>query len=134
MREKLVYLQKQYLKYTGGLIAQTIHPTMLTTSQILTLPYTQMQMLVLQIGELTMEYSRLEVSSIRQNYTILFWNSQQLSQIFIHAVKTKTFLHVRVIFNNVTAIAYVNNVGGIKSETDNNIGCRIWHFCIENKL
>ena len=93
-----------------------------------------MQMLVLQIGELTMEYSRLEVSSIRQNYTILFWNSQQLSQIFIHAVKTKTFLRVRVIFNNVTAIAYVNNVGGIKSETDNNIGFRIWNFCIENKL
>ena len=62
-----MYLQKQYLKYTGGLIALTIHPTMLTTSQILTLPYTQMQMLVLQIGELPMEYSRLEVSSIRQN-------------------------------------------------------------------
>ena len=62
-----MYLQKQYLKYTGGLIVLTIHPTMLTISQILTLPYTQMQMLVLQIGELPMEYSRLEVSSIRQN-------------------------------------------------------------------
>ena len=40
--EKLVYLQKQCLKYTGGLIALTIHPTILTTSQIMTLPDTQM--------------------------------------------------------------------------------------------
>ena len=63
--EKLVYLQKLYLKYTGGLIALTIHATILTTSQILTLPYTQM--LVLQVGELPMEYARLEVSGIRQN-------------------------------------------------------------------
>ena len=63
--EKLVYLQKQHLKYTGGLIALTNHATILTTSQILTLPYTQM--LFLQVGELPMEYSRLEVSGIRQN-------------------------------------------------------------------
>ena len=39
--EKLVYLQKQYLKYTGGLIALTVYATILTTSLILTLPYTQ---------------------------------------------------------------------------------------------
>ena len=38
--EKLVYLQKQYLTYTGGLIALTILATILTTSQILTLPHT----------------------------------------------------------------------------------------------
>ena len=37
--------------------------------------------------------------------------------------------------DNVTAIAYVNNMGGIiRSETGNNIACRIWHFCNENKL
>ena len=36
--------------------------------------------------------------------------------------------------DNVTAIAYVNNMGGIKSETCNNIACRIWNFCTENKL
>ena len=78
--EKLVYLQKQYLKYTGGLIALTIHATILTTSQILTLPYTQM--LFLQVGKLPMEYPRLEVSGIRQNWIILmFWDSKQLRQI-----------------------------------------------------
>ena len=36
--------------------------------------------------------------------------------------------------DNATAIAYINNVGGIKIETCNNIACRIWNFCIENKL
>ena len=45
--------------------------------------------------------------------------------------KDKNSLHVRVIFDNVIAIAYVNNMGGIKSETGNNIGCRIWNFCIK---
>ena len=36
--------------------------------------------------------------------------------------------------DNVTAIAYINNMGGIKSETCNNIAYRIWNFCLENKL
>ena len=38
LREKLVYLRKQYLRYTGGSITLTIHATILTTSRILTLP------------------------------------------------------------------------------------------------
>ena len=36
--------------------------------------------------------------------------------------------------DNVTAISYVSNMGGIKSETGNNIACRMWNFYIENKL
>ena len=54
MREKLVYLHEQCLKYTGGLIALAIHATILSTSQILALLYTQM--LVLQVSQLPMEY------------------------------------------------------------------------------
>ena len=53
LREKLVYLRKQYLRYTGGSITLTIHATILIASQFLTLPY--IQMLVLQVGELPME-------------------------------------------------------------------------------
>ena len=48
--------------------------------------------------------------------------------------KNKTFLHVRVMCDNVTAIAYINNMGGIKSGTCNNIACRICNCCTENKL
>ena len=48
--------------------------------------------------------------------------------------KNKSFLHVRVMWDNVTTIAYVNNMDSIKSETCNNIACSIWNFCIENKL
>ena len=36
--------------------------------------------------------------------------------------------------DSVTVIAYNNHMGGIKSETCNNIACRIWNFCAENKL
>ena len=36
--------------------------------------------------------------------------------------------------DNVTAIAYINNMGGIKSETCNNIAFRIWNFCTENNM
>ena len=36
--------------------------------------------------------------------------------------------------DNVTPIAYVNNMGDMKSETGNNIACRMWDFYIENKL
>ena len=36
--------------------------------------------------------------------------------------------------DSVTAIAYNNDMGGIKSETCNNIASRIWNFCTENKL
>ena len=36
--------------------------------------------------------------------------------------------------DTVTAIAYVNNMGGIKSETCNNITCRIWNFCIKKEF
>ena len=36
--------------------------------------------------------------------------------------------------DNVTAIANINNMGAIKSETCNNFAYRIWNFCTENKL
>ena len=39
--------------------------------------------------------------------------------------KHERTLHVRVIFYNKTAVAYVNNMGSIKSGTGNNIGNRI---------
>ena len=48
--------------------------------------------------------------------------------------KNKDFLHVRVICDNVTATSYVNNMTGMKSQTCNNIACRIWDFCTKNQL
>ena len=36
--------------------------------------------------------------------------------------------------DNVTAISYVNNMGSIKSQTFNDIACRIWDFCTKNQL
>ena len=36
--------------------------------------------------------------------------------------------------DNVTAISYVNNMGAMKSQTSNNIACRIWNFCAKNQL
>ena len=53
--------------------------------------------------------------------------------IYTHC-KNKSILYFRVMCDSVTAIAYNNDMGGIKSETCNNIACRIWNFCTENKL
>ena len=36
--------------------------------------------------------------------------------------------------DNVKTIAYINNMGGMKSQICNNIACRIWNFCTENNL
>ena len=49
-------------------------------------------------------------------------------------IYTYLTLHVRVKCDNVTGMDYVNNLGSIKSETGNNIDCKIWNFCTENKL
>ena len=46
-----------------------------------------------------------------------------LNKVFINTVKTKT---------SYMAELYVNNMGGIKSETLNNTACRIRTFWIEN--
>ena len=48
--------------------------------------------------------------------------------------KNKKILHVRVMCDNVTAIAYINKMRGVKNESCNNIACIIWNFCTENKL
>ena len=36
--------------------------------------------------------------------------------------------------DNLTVIDYINSKGGMKSETRNNITCKLQNFCIENKL
>ena len=132
MRKKLAYLQKQYLKYNGGLIALTIHPTMLTISQILILPYTDSD------ATLTNWWitSGIFPSGGLQHKAELDHIVSELTAVKpgIYAYcKDKSFLHVRVIFDNITAIAYINNMGGMKNKTGNNIGYRIWNFSIENK-
>ena len=40
------------------------------------------------------------------------------------------FNHVRFKLNNFTAIAYINYMGGTKSEDCNNIAVEIWQWCI----
>ena len=60
--------------------------------------------------------------------------SKAIDTVIYTYCKEKISVHVRVMCDNVTAIAYVNTMGGIKSEPGNNIACRIWNFCIENKF
>ena len=48
--------------------------------------------------------------------------------------KNKDFLHVRVMCDNATAISYVQIMGNMKSQTCNNITCKIWDFCTKNQL
>ena len=123
MRGKLVYLQKQYLRYIGGLITLTIHVTILHTDASLT------------------GWGITDGISPSRG----LWHKAELDHINVLELKpieigiytyckNKNFLLVRVLCDNVAAIACINKMGGIKSETCNNIACIIWNFCIENKL
>ena len=48
--------------------------------------------------------------------------------------KDGTYKQVRVMSDNTTATAYVNNKGGIKSPECNEIAYEIWHWCIQQIL
>ena len=52
-------------------------------------------------------------------------NVLELKTIKIYTYCNKDFLHVRVMCDNVAARSYVNNMGGMKSQTCNNVACRI---------
>ena len=43
--------------------------------------------------------------------------------------KRKKYKHVRVMSDNITAVSYVNNKGGIKSEFCNKIAKELWLWC-----
>jgi len=42
--------------------------------------------------------------------------------------------HVKIYSDNSTAVAYINNMGGVKSSSCNNVSGDIWEFCIENDI
>ena len=48
--------------------------------------------------------------------------------------KNRNFRHVRVMMDNITAIAYINKKGGCKSIKCNNIAKYIWVWCMEHNL
>ena len=92
-------------------------------------------MLVLQVGDLPMEYppSRgLWYKVELEHINVLELKAIQIG-IYTYC-NNKNFLDVRVMCDNVTAIAYISNVSGIIREICNNTACNIWNFCTKNKL
>ena len=80
-----------------------------------------------------MEYTCLKVSGIRQNFiNVLELKAIELG-IYTYC-QSKTFFHVTVMCDNVTAIVYINNICSVKSETCNNLACWMCSFYIENKF
>jgi len=65
-------------------------------------------------------------------------NELELTAIYFSLLSflknNKTYKHVRIMSDNATSIAYINNKGGCKSEYCNNMSQRIWEFCIERGL
>ena len=73
------------------------------------------------------------------------WHSSEIDNInvlelkaieigIITYYKKRCFRHIRIMCDNITAISYINNMGGIKSKTCNNIAINIWNFAVENKF
>ena len=59
-------------------------------------------------------------------------NVLELKAIFIRVLtycKGKNYKHVREMSDNITAVSYVNNKEGIKSEFCNEIGKELWVWC-----
>ena len=46
----------------------------------------------------------------------------------------KENITVKLQMDNTTAIAYVNNMGGVKSEELNVLARGIWEFCVERNI
>ena len=64
-------------------------------------------------------------------------NVLELKAIFIGALtyyKGKNYKHVRVMSDNITAVSYVNNNGGIKSEFCNEIAKELWVWCTSQNM
>lgn len=64
-------------------------------------------------------------------------NSLELLAIF-NALKafckTLSNVHVKVFSDNSSAIAYVNNMGGIKSQEMNELALKLWFWCIDRNI
>ena len=64
-------------------------------------------------------------------------NVLELKPIFIGVQtysKGKNYKHVRVMSDNITAVSYVNNKGGIKSVFCNKIAKEVWVWCTSQNM
>ena len=43
-------------------------------------------------------------------------------------------IHVRLKLDNTTAVSYINNMGGIRSEPLNTLAKEIWHWCMSREI
>ena len=56
------------------------------------------------------------------------------------ALATKTFtkgrknIHVLLRMDNTTAIAYINRMGGTRSQTLSQAACDLWHWCLQQGI
>ena len=85
---------------------------------------------ILQVGVSSMVYSHPVDSSHKFELEHINVSELKVIKIGIYTYcKNKGFLHVRVMYNNITAVSYVNNIRAMKFQTCNNIVWRIWDFC-----
>ena len=78
------------------------------------------------------------------------WNTEELNRAADNAINylemqaaylaIKSFckqmqnVHVRMRIDNTTAVSYISNMGGIKSEMCNQMAKKIWQFCIRRNI
>ena len=43
-------------------------------------------------------------------------------------------IHVRLKLDNTTAVSYINNMGGIRSEPLNILAKKLWHWCMSREI
>lgn len=127
LREKLHYLLKEKLRYNGGLMILSIHFTIFTQLILTIIIYIDGSLTGWGITDGISPSSGLWRKAEVQHINVLDVRAIKIG-IYTYC-RNKDFLRIRIMCDNVTAINYVNNMGGIKSQTCNNIASRIWDFC-----
>jgi hypothetical protein len=64
-------------------------------------------------------------------------NAKELKAAFLGLqsfCKEKAEVHVLVRSDNVTAVAYIRNMGGIRSSLCDKIACDLWSWCVDKKI
>ena len=73
----------------------------------------------------------------RQEQTSLHINVKELYVVYILLLtfcKAMTDIHIRFELDDLTAMAYINHIGGSKSVACDRLAKRIWHWCISRNL
>lgn len=84
----------------------------------------------IHIGGRRKKHEKLQFSGNSINYLELLAAYFALKSF----CKAENNIHVRLRIDNTTSVAYINNMGGIKSVACDNLAKELWSWCINRHM